>query len=215
MTRRVGLVLVSVIVGVALAGCGGGGGGGDGGGGGNTAPVINSLTPSDASIWPGESTTVTCNATDANGDNLTYTWSADSGEFTGTGATVTWDAPATGGVVEVECEVNDGNDGTVSDTVDITVGATVQGQLVAPDGDPVAGLQVAIDGITATTDAEGKFTAVGVGQGQHQLTITDADYVIIGGAVTVQANTPGELVEVPQPVPVIDIGGGPPPPPPI
>lgn len=209
MTHRTGLALAGLAVTVALAGCGGGGGGG------NTAPVINSLTPAQVGVWPGGSTTVTCNATDANGDNLTYTWTADSGDFTGTGATVTWEASATGGAVEVECQVSDGNAGTATRTVEMTVGATVQGQLVDPDGDPLAGVQVTIGGIAATTDADGKFTVVGVGQGQHQLTVTDPDYVIIGGAVTVQANTPGEVVDIPQPVPAIDIGGGPPPPPPI
>jgi hypothetical protein len=71
---------------------------GNGGGGGvvtppNTAPVIKSLTASpDARAEVGIPLTVTAVVEDAETPvaNLTYTWTADTGSFTGTGASVTW-----------------------------------------------------------------------------------------------------------------------------
>jgi hypothetical protein len=41
----------------------------------------------------GGSTTITCLATDPNGDPVSYSWKADGGELTGVGSIVTWSAP--------------------------------------------------------------------------------------------------------------------------
>jgi hypothetical protein len=212
--EHVRLITAGLIGAVVLAGCGGGGGaGGGGGGGGNTAPVINSLSAAPESIWPSGTTSVTCSASDANGDSLSYSWSADAGTVSGSSSTATWNAPATGGAYQVSCQVSDGRGGSVSGSVDITAGATVEGQVVDLQGNPVAGVQVTVDGIAGTTGADGKFTIVGVSQGTHEVMVPGGDYVIAGGAVTVQATSPGQVVSVPNPVPVIDIGGGPPAPP--
>lgn len=212
--EHVRLITVGLIGAVVLTGCGGGGGaGGGGGGGGNTAPVINSLSAAPESIWPSETTSVTCSASDANGDSLTYAWSAGAGTVSGSGSTVTWNAPATGGAYQVGCEVTDGVGGSASASVDITVGATVAGQLVDLQGAPVEGVQVMVDGIAGMTGADGRFTIVGVSQGTHEVMVSGGDYVMAGGTVTVEATSPGQVVSVPDPVPVIDIGGGPPAPP--
>lgn len=74
-----------------------------GGGGGqqpppvvNTPPQIKSITVSDTRVEVGTPITVTALVEDQETPvaNLTYTWSADTGTFTGTGAVVTWLAPA-------------------------------------------------------------------------------------------------------------------------
>lgn len=44
----------------------------------NRDPVISSLTASPTAIGPGDSTIVTCNATDADADVLVYDWITDS-----------------------------------------------------------------------------------------------------------------------------------------
>ena len=63
----------------------------------NTPPVITSLAPGATAVGPGGSCTVTCTASDPDGDTITYTWSATGGAISGTGSTVTWTAPATEG----------------------------------------------------------------------------------------------------------------------
>lgn len=66
------------------------------------APVINSLTANPATVATGETSTLTCLATDADNDPLIYSWSADSGiisngTISGSNSTATWTAPATAG----------------------------------------------------------------------------------------------------------------------
>ncbi|MCD6360093.1 MAG: hypothetical protein J7M38_04450 [Armatimonadetes bacterium] len=207
------LTLVVIIAVVAAYGCGGSGAGGGGGGGGqNHAPTINSVTPDNAAIWPNGSTNVTCQANDQDSDNLTYTWSApNGGTIQGGGATVQYNAPSVGGVYTVQCRVDDGHGGSVTRTTQITVGATVRGHVVdMVNGLPVEGVQMSVGGVFATTDANGDFTAVGVGQGTHQVTTAPGSPYTVSGVVNVTVDTPGSTVDVGQNIAVFS---GPPPPP--
>jgi hypothetical protein len=87
----------------------------------NIPPVITSLTPSTTNLPPEGSCTIGCVASDADGDTLTYNWSATGGTVVGTGNSVSWEAPAAEGTYTVSVEVSDGHGGTVSDSVDIVV----------------------------------------------------------------------------------------------
>lgn len=87
----------------------------------NSAPVIASLTPSATELPPEGSCTIGCAASDADGDTLTYTWSATGGAITGTGNSVSWEAPAAEGTYTISVSVSDGHGGTASDSCDITV----------------------------------------------------------------------------------------------
>ena len=53
----------------------------------------------------------TCIAIDADGDEMTYTWTADNGTLSGYGSTVTWISPATMGKYTVIVKVSDGKGG--------------------------------------------------------------------------------------------------------
>jgi hypothetical protein len=86
----------------------------------NTPPVITSLT-SVTELPPEDSCTVSCAASDADGDTLTYTWSATDGTITGTGESVSWTAPDAEGTYTISVEVSDGHGGTASDSCDIVV----------------------------------------------------------------------------------------------
>ena len=57
----------------------------------NRAPTV-SCEIERTTLLPGESTRVRAIASDADGDALTYSWSATAGRITGTGATVTFDS---------------------------------------------------------------------------------------------------------------------------
>jgi outer membrane protein OmpA-like peptidoglycan-associated protein len=70
----------------------------------------------------GKSATVTCDANDPDGDQLTYRWTTPSGKLANPGDRQTlWTAPMQEGSVPVTCTVNDGKSGTATDTVTIQV----------------------------------------------------------------------------------------------
>ncbi|MFW6126421.1 MAG: hypothetical protein ACOC58_04880, partial [Chloroflexota bacterium] len=59
----------------------------------NNAPQISSLAADPSTVEPSGNTTLSCVATDADGDPLTYTWSYSGpsvGTIAGTGSTVDW-----------------------------------------------------------------------------------------------------------------------------
>ena len=88
----------------------------------NSAPTIVSCDAEPSPVAAGEATTLTVDAVDDDGHDLTYTWSADDGQFPdGTDAeSVTWTPPAQMGTYTVTITVDDGTD-TAADTIQITV----------------------------------------------------------------------------------------------
>ena len=72
-----------------------------------------------------ETVNLRADASDPDGDPLTYRWNAPAGQFTGGAdrATATWQAPDNPGSVPVNVTVTDGNGGSASDTANITVNA--------------------------------------------------------------------------------------------
>jgi peptidoglycan-associated lipoprotein len=70
----------------------------------------------------GRTSTVTADATDPDGDTLTYKWSAPAGTFTrDTDRQTPWTAPNQEGPVQVTVQVDDGKGGTASANVTIQV----------------------------------------------------------------------------------------------
>jgi hypothetical protein len=89
----------------------------------NHQPAITSLAAEPERVTPRGRCRIVCNATDPDGDALSYNWSADGGEITGEGATVNWTAPFSGGSYNVTVTVIDGRGGEVTDYVTMTVRA--------------------------------------------------------------------------------------------
>jgi hypothetical protein len=79
---------------------------------GNWRPVIASLEADADWTAPLSSLQVTCIASDHNGDELSYKWSASGGNITGTGPEVTWTAPGEVGVCDITVVVDDGQGGS-------------------------------------------------------------------------------------------------------
>jgi len=86
----------------------------------NEPPIISSLT-AEQEILTLLETQISCEANDADGDSLTYQWSADGGTITGEGNSITWVAPDTAGNYNIEVTVTDGKGGTASEYETITV----------------------------------------------------------------------------------------------
>jgi len=81
----------------------------------NRWPTITSLE-AEPDYWtaPSGSLQVTCNASDFDGDALSYNWSASGGNISGTGATVNWIAPEEVGMFDITVMVADGNGGNTT-----------------------------------------------------------------------------------------------------
>ena len=90
----------------------------------NHPPVISSLIANPPSVDINQTTTITCSASDPDGDSLTYDWTVNAGSFEGdtSGPSVTWRAPSTADIyIVVGCEVSDGEGGEDEDSVNIVV----------------------------------------------------------------------------------------------
>lgn len=88
----------------------------------NHRPVAR-LGVQSGTIRLGESRQIICVATDADGDELTYNWSATGGVISGQGVMVTWTAPEEIGIYHVTVVVTDGHGG--EDTRSIYLSAVI------------------------------------------------------------------------------------------
>jgi hypothetical protein len=83
----------------------------------NHQPVITSLEAEAERIVPSGSAQITCNATDPDGDVLSYEWTATGGDISGTGEVVTWTAPQEFGTYDVTVVADDGRGGEATSTI--------------------------------------------------------------------------------------------------
>lgn len=89
----------------------------------NHRPAITSLAAEPERVLPLGKCQVMCNATDSDGDELSYNWSASGGNISGTGPSVNWTAPNSVSSYNVTVMVTDGRGGTATDYVTIEVRA--------------------------------------------------------------------------------------------
>jgi hypothetical protein len=88
-------------------------------------PVVTRLEAEAECTFPAGSLEVTCEASDPNGDDLSYEWTASGGHIEGTGPEVTWIAPEEVGTYDITVVVNDGHGGSATETLRVSV-VTVQ-----------------------------------------------------------------------------------------
>ena len=90
----------------------------------NTPPVISSgPTATPSTITDAQTSSLSVTASDADGDVLSYSWSATGGSVSGTGATAVYTPPRVTAttVYSVTVTVSDGKGGTASGSVNVTV----------------------------------------------------------------------------------------------
>ena len=87
----------------------------------NNPPVISGLEAEKDLVEPSDSSEITCVASDADGDNLTYTWSATGGTISSVGPVATWTAPDTCEGYIITVVVADSSGGEASETLGVKV----------------------------------------------------------------------------------------------
>ena len=89
---------------------------------GNRPPLVT-VSCAPCEVEPGGEVRLTAEASDADGDPLTYAWSAPAGRFVGgtDGATARWTAPPETGRYMVGVRVSDGEGGSAEATASVTV----------------------------------------------------------------------------------------------
>jgi hypothetical protein len=104
----------------------------------NNPPTITSLAADAEGTTPSDSLQVTCTASDPDGDELSYGWTATAGTISGTGPVVIWTAPQEVGTYSVTVVVKDGYGGedTRSVSVSVALGTppTIEKLCVTPKG---------------------------------------------------------------------------------
>ncbi len=87
----------------------------------NRPPEIMTVTASTDRIEPFSICDLECQATDPDGDVLTYVWSASSGDIYGNGASVKWGSPVSEGLYRVSVVVEDVSGGRAEHSVSLRV----------------------------------------------------------------------------------------------
>ena len=128
-----------------------------------TLRVVANQAPRDVQIEAapetadlGGTTSLTCSASDPDGDPLTYAWTASAGSIEGSGATVTFRAPDAAGRPTVTCAASDPDGAQARREIAITVGHLVLD--LALDGDAEDASPFGNDGVVV-----GAQPATGVG----------------------------------------------------
>ena len=154
---------------------------------GNNAPQITSLSADPATVGPSGNTTLSCVATDADGDTLTYSWSYSGpsvGTIVGTGSTVGWTVPDVEGTYTVSVSVADGKGGTDDDDCTVTVAVLTTTGSIDVNSSP-AGAQVYLDG--SDTGNITPYVITGVDEGDHTVTLSLVGHKDKEGTVEVEA----------------------------
>ena len=150
---------------------------------GNNPPQITSLSADPSIVAPGEICTITCVASDPNGDPLTYSWKytgPHSASIPGANSTVKWTAADEIGTYTIRVTVADDRGGTVEELCNVVVGVATGS--IDVKSSP-AGAGVYLDGVD--TDNITPYVITDVAPGNHTIKLTLFEYKDRQGNVTV------------------------------
>jgi hypothetical protein len=100
----------------------------------NHVPIISDLVASARKIDKGDTTFITCLASDPDDDELEYLWSTDFGQLIGSDTIIAWIAPDSIGYYFIKCKISDNRGGEDIDSI----GIVVRDSTGSHNGDPVA-----------------------------------------------------------------------------
>ena len=141
----------------------------------NKANEIISITSSVSTIKGGRTVQLACEATDQDGDKLTYVWESASGSLDQDGDSATWTAPADSGVYFITCTVADDYGASAVGSIAITVispqSVELKGKVSnAINGEGVSGVLVTVGNSTAITNENGDYIIGFIFYGEYDIT---------------------------------------------
>ncbi len=154
---------------------------------GNNPPQISSVSADPVNLAPGEISTLTCVATDPDGDTLTYSWKYSGpceAAILETGSTVDWTVAGALGTYTVTVTVNDGKGGTAEGSCSVTVEVLVTAGSIDVKSSP-AGATVYIDG--TDTGNITPYVITDIDEGDHTIKLALTEHKDKEGTVTVNA----------------------------
>jgi len=162
----------------------------------NHAPEIIGLTCSPDGRSAGTTFTIQVNASDEDGDSLSYLWKADSGSFTtATNTTeVKWKSPIDGAGKNftLNVRVSDGQD-NVSQDFNLLLGEPQLGSLVGVVNYtnfkiPIPEVVVSVGDRTALTNSAGQFTIAGIPADSYTLTAGKENFTFYSAEIRIIPN---------------------------
>lgn len=127
----------------------------------NHRPVITDLSVEPPIVDVGGSSLATCEASDEDGDPLTYRWEVDAGTIAGEGPTTSWTGPDSPGYFVIRCIVEDSELASTEDSVGVVAGDLVgyfpfNGNALDESG---FGNDAIVEGAVLVSDREGSPSA--------------------------------------------------------
>jgi len=157
----------------------------------NNGPEIKSISSSPVSVKVNETVILNCVATDADGDDLSYTWSADQGNFTnGTmGPSVNWISPSKEGAFVIQVIVSDGKE--IDEKEKTIISDTDYGVLTGFVWDKdiregISGVKISILDRVAYTDSSGHYQMLNFPQGTYTIIGEKENYIPFEGDIIFQ-----------------------------
>jgi len=138
----------------------------------NQNPEVSSVQVNPSSVTVNGMASISVSASDANGDELSYDYFVSGGSISGSGSSVSWNAPANGGVFTVEVTVSDGK-GEATGSGQLTVSAPVNNNPV------ISSVQ-----LNPTTANPGQVVSISVSANDADGDQLTYQYQVNGGAVS-------------------------------
>ncbi|MCF6271409.1 MAG: hypothetical protein L3J41_16985, partial [Melioribacteraceae bacterium] len=148
----------------------------------NNAPVIKSITANLTNMRINETTSISCIATDSDGDELTYLWFSNDGTFPNgsSGPTVNWKAPNVDGKHVIVVTVSDVKE-VIKDSIEMTVNSdnAILGTVYKTNTNIVIpNALVEISGKSTITSEEGFYRIENIPSGEAVIKVTLTDYEV-------------------------------------
>ena len=141
----------------------------------NKGNEIISITSSVSEVKGGRTVELACEATDQDGDKLTYFWESASGSLDQNGDSATWTAPADTGIYFITCTVADDYGASAVGSIAIRVlsaqSVELKGKVSnALNGAGVPDVLVTVGDITAITNENGDYNIGLIFFGEYDIT---------------------------------------------
>lgn len=158
----------------------------------NNPPKIISITVSPPEIKIDETISLSCVATDADGDDLTYIWSSDFGTFPdgASGPSVNWKAPSVDGVFNIIVVVSDVKETAQTEKIIIiNSNNSLSGIITLKDKSlPISDVKIEVGELSTFSKEDGSYIIESIPSGEITIKASKLDYEIFEKPITISAS---------------------------